>query len=112
MKNLTAIIFTLLICLPIFGQTADVEKPKNSAKQKKPSAVKKLDAVLEKTVKSNEPGVAVVVVKNGEIKYRRTRGVADLTAKTSITAKTPFYIASLSKQFTAVAIMMLAEQEN
>ncbi len=71
---------------------------------------KQLDELIEKTVKPNDPGVAVIVVKNGEIKYKRSRGVADLSAKTPITPKTPFYIASLSKQFTAVAIMMLAEQ--
>lgn len=89
------LIFLIAFSINAFAQSAKTQQ---------------LDELIEKTVKPGDPGVAVLIVKDGEIKYERSRGVADLSKKKLITAKTPFYIASLSKQFTAVAIEMLAER--
>lgn len=56
------------------------------------------------------PGLAVAVVRNGEVARMRTWGLADVAKKTPVTRDTVFELGSLSKQFTAVAVMMLAEE--
>jgi len=56
-----------------------------------------------------QPGAAVMVVKDGEIVYSHGFGYADLERRRRIDADAPFRLASVSKQFTAMAIMVLAE---
>jgi CubicO group peptidase (beta-lactamase class C family) len=51
-----------------------------------------------------------MLVRNGRIDYRRAFGFADLNARTPIMPDTQFLLASLTKQFTAMAIMILAER--
>ena len=57
-----------------------------------------------------EPGVAVIVVRAGEVLYRKGQGMANLELGVSIEPDMVFRIGSMTKQFTAVAILMLAEQ--
>lgn len=56
------------------------------------------------------PGLAVGIVHNGKLVYQKGFGYADIKLKTAITPKTCFRVASISKTFTAVAIMQLVEQ--
>jgi CubicO group peptidase (beta-lactamase class C family) len=53
------------------------------------------------------PGAAVSVVKDGEIVYAQGYGMANLEYDIPITPATIFHIASVSKQFTAFAILLL-----
>lgn len=53
------------------------------------------------------PGAAVVVIKDGQIVFERSYGVFDLTSVRKIDASTNFRLASVTKQFTAMAIMLL-----
>jgi CubicO group peptidase (beta-lactamase class C family) len=53
------------------------------------------------------PGAAVLVLKDGEVAFERGYGVADLKSQRPIDAHTNFRLASVSKQFTAMAIMLL-----
>lgn len=57
------------------------------------------------------PGASVAVVKDHKVIYQRGFGLADLERKTKIEPKTNFRLASITKQFTALSIMML-EKEN
>src|SRR3989338_1131564 len=56
------------------------------------------------------PGLAVGIVHNGKLVYRKGFGFADIESKIAMLQKTCFRIASISKTFTAVAIMQLVEQ--
>jgi CubicO group peptidase (beta-lactamase class C family) len=56
------------------------------------------------------PGVAVAVIRDGEIVHRAGYGLADLATGTPITPDTTFRLASVSKQLTGMAIMLLAEE--
>ena len=56
------------------------------------------------------PGVAVGVVRKGEVLFQAGYGLADLDRKTRIDPDTAFHIASCGKQMTAVAILMLVEE--
>lgn len=58
----------------------------------------------------NTPGVAVVITRNGEVIFRRGYGLANLEYGIPITPQTVFNVGSVSKQFTAFAIYLLAEQ--
>ncbi|MGZ4732367.1 MAG: serine hydrolase domain-containing protein, partial [Terriglobales bacterium] len=53
------------------------------------------------------PGAAVLVIKNGSVVFKRGYGVADLRSRRRIDARTNFRLASCTKQFTAMAIMLL-----
>jgi CubicO group peptidase (beta-lactamase class C family) len=55
-------------------------------------------------------GLAVAVIADGRLAWFHGYGLADVAAKTSITQDTVFRIASLTKTFTAVAVMQLWEQ--
>lgn len=54
--------------------------------------------------------MAAALIRNGRIEYRHVFGLANLDSRTPITLDTQFLLASLTKQFTAMAIMILAER--
>ena len=56
------------------------------------------------------PGAALLVIDHDESVYSKCDGLADLETNRPIAADSSFYLASISKQFTAMAIMLLAEQ--
>jgi CubicO group peptidase (beta-lactamase class C family) len=56
------------------------------------------------------PGAAMAVARNGEIVYEQGYGLAQLEYEVPITPTTVFHVASVSKQFTAFAVTMLAEE--
>ncbi len=58
----------------------------------------------------NTPGCVMGVIQNGRWAYQHAYGMADLEAKTPITTQNAFYIGSMAKQFTAMSILLLAEQ--
>ena len=71
---------------------------------------KRIDAVFDAVYNNpNEPGAAVVIYQGKETIYSRCFGMADLDTRTPVTLETNFCIASVSKQFSAVALLLLAE---
>ncbi len=71
----------------------------------------KVDRLFAEWDKPNSPGAAVVVLKNGKIVHQKGYGMANLEYDVPITPATIFDVASVSKQFTAMAIAILAKQE-
>lgn len=59
---------------------------------------------------ASDPGAVVVAMRDGEVVYIGGRGSAELGSGRVVTPDTPFRIASVSKMFTAMAVMMLAEE--
>ena len=55
------------------------------------------------------PGASVIVIHNGQVLVRRAYGMADLERRVRATPETDYRLASVSKQFTAMAIMLLAK---
>jgi CubicO group peptidase (beta-lactamase class C family) len=70
----------------------------------------KLDAMLEQTYNPDEPGVSVIVRSKGKVLLEKGYGLANLEHNIKINKDTVFRLGSITKQFTAVAILMLAEQ--
>lgn len=78
-----------------------------SSPSKEDMAGKALEEIAKK---NNTVGLAVVAVNDGEIVYKNYLGYKDLENKTPLGEKDIFRIASISKSFTATAIMQLVEQ--
>ncbi len=57
------------------------------------------------------PGAAVLVMHRGQVLHRQGYGLADIAEGKRIDAKTRFNLASLSKQFTAMAAAILIEEK-
>jgi CubicO group peptidase (beta-lactamase class C family) len=73
-----------------------------------PSA--QVDIMFEPFTEGVRPGAAVMVIRNGEIVHSAGYGYANLEEKIPIEADSIFRLGSVSKQFTAMAIMVLAER--
>jgi CubicO group peptidase (beta-lactamase class C family) len=73
-----------------------------------PSA--QVDAIFAPWNRTDSPGCALAVIHDGRIVYEHGYGMADLSHDAVITPRTPFHVASVSKQFTAAAILLLAQQ--
>src|SRR5205823_5770607 len=67
-------------------------------------------AVNEILTKTGAPSASVAVVRDGKLLYARAYGLASLEPKTPATPQMRYSIGSISKQFTASAILMLAEE--
>lgn len=70
----------------------------------------KVDRLFTKWDKPDSPGCALAVIQNGEIVYKRGYGMANLEYDIPISPHSVFDIASNSKQFTAMCIVLLARQ--
>lgn len=75
-----------------------------------PEMTAKVDKVFENWNKPDSPGCALGVYQNGQIAYKHGYGMANLNDDVPITTATVFHVASMSKQFTAAAIILLAQQ--
>ena len=67
----------------------------------------KVDAIFTGVTQPGVPGLAVLVLKNGHVAFEKGYGVAELRTHSKIDSKTNFRLASVTKQFTAMAIMLL-----
>ena len=69
-----------------------------------------VDALFSGWDTKGSPGCAVLIYQNGEVVYDRTFGMADIADSVPIRSSTPFHVASLTKQFTGMAIAILEER--
>jgi len=68
---------------------------------------KRLDAILTKVVTPDQPGLAVLVKKDGHTFFEKGYGVRKIGSGALISPDTDFRLASVTKQFTAMAVMLL-----
>jgi serine beta-lactamase-like protein LACTB len=69
-----------------------------------------MDAYLQTFFKPTAPGAAVLVLKDGQVLLRRAYGLASVELGVPVKPDSVFHVASVGKQFTAAAILRLAEQ--
>ncbi len=67
------------------------------------------DYIAAQLKRQNVPGLSLAVVKNGKVLKAKGYGLANLEWNIPATADTAYQLASVSKQFTATAIMLLVQ---
>ena len=72
--------------------------------------IRAIDNLIQESYAPTKPGAAVIVVREGEVIYRKGQGMANLEFGIPIEPDMVFRIGSMTKQFTAVAILMLVDQ--
>lgn len=106
----TCIVF--LIALINFGQGNQVPACEDSTLdvtfKKKLEA--EIDSIFNQAYPIHSPGATVLLAKDGRILYRKSFGMADLELKVQMKPESVFQLASITKQFTSVAILILMEQ--
>jgi CubicO group peptidase (beta-lactamase class C family) len=75
-----------------------------------PAKEKLVSQLFERPIKAEYPGAAVLIAQNGKILFEQGYGLANREKKIPIIPATTFRIGSVTKQFTAAAILKLQEQ--
>jgi CubicO group peptidase (beta-lactamase class C family) len=88
------------LCLPTAAQAA--------APAAAPVDIKaQAEAIVDSAYRTDAPGAAAIITRNGKIVYAAGRGLADVEAHKPITPDTVFSLGSIAKQFTAAVILQL-----
>lgn len=74
------------------------------------SITKRIDSLFNKWNSSKSPGTAIGIIRNDSLVYAKGYGMANLEYDIPNSPQTIFHMASVSKQFTAYAIVLLARQ--
>ncbi|MFA6945249.1 MAG: serine hydrolase domain-containing protein [Pedobacter sp.] len=72
---------------------------------------KRLDSVINNSIQAGEPGIALYIETNGKVVYKKGFGFTGTESQTKIDPKTNFRLASVSKQFTAMGILLLEKEQ-
>lgn len=70
---------------------------------------RRVDEIFREWNKPGVPGAAVAVVQGGKVVYEKGYGVANLEYDIAVTPRTVYHVASVSKQFTAMALVLLEQ---
>lgn len=107
--------FTLiafLVAQIVFGQVKQTSAIKNSVSDV--TFTKKIeteiDAIFKQAYPADSPGATVLIAQNGNIIYRKAFGMSNLELKVPMKPENVLQLASITKQFTSVAILLLMEQ--
>jgi D-alanyl-D-alanine carboxypeptidase len=97
LKSLLAAVLTLLMVSPAAAQLPEDLKSK-------------VDAVVNQILSSTKvPSASIAIVKDGRIAYLQAYGLARLSPPMEATPQMQYSIGSISKQFTAAAVLLLAQ---
>ena len=89
-----------MLLVAISGCTADPVEAKRTAST----------AILEAGVPDDAPGCSATISVDGDVVWAEARGLASLDKGAEFETSTPIHIGSVGKQFTAMAVLMLAER--
>ena len=76
-----------------------------------PSLTARMNELFRDYDRPDSPGAAVAVIQEGKVVFAKGYGLADVEQKIPCETNTNFRLASVTKQFTAMAIMILAERK-
>jgi len=100
----------LVTCLTAFVVSASAQQivPTSSADR---AAATSVDRVIRQQMSENKiPGVSLAVLRNGKIILLKSYGLANVEHQVPVTPATVFQSGSIGKQFTAAAVMILAQE--
>jgi CubicO group peptidase (beta-lactamase class C family) len=73
-------------------------------------AILAIDTLMARQFKADRPGATIIVVENGQTIFRKAYGIADMEHDVAMRPEMSLRIGSMTKQFTAAGIMLLAER--
>ena len=96
-----------VVAMVAFGTTAE-----GSQASVAPAVQAEIDALIQSQVTDGKtPGIAISIAKDGRTIYENAAGVRDIASKGPMLVATPQSIGSITKQFTAAAILLLQQQQ-
>ena len=98
-KSFSLFLISFLLLTISFGQSRQDKK-----------ITKSLDELIPKRMTEIAPGCVIMVAKNSKIIYRKAFGMANTELKIPMEADMLFRIGSMTKQFTATAVLQLVEE--
>ena len=98
MKRLPLFVIILFCCTHLPAQTLS------------DGITKRIDSLFSKWNSSKSPGTVIGIIRNDSLVYAKGYGMANLEYDIPNSPETIFHMASVSKQFTAYAIVLLARQ--
>lgn len=96
-------------CPVVFSQSLPLQASELS-NAKVDERAGQVDALMAQWSKAGSPGAAVIVIRDGRVLLEKGYGLANIETGEPITTHTAFDLASVTKQFTAMCIMMLIER--
>ena len=106
MKRMRPAFFLVVVLVAVAGAATPRTDPLPQAASG--TREERLNRIFAPWDRQDSPGVAAIVVQNGTVLYSHAVGMANLDDRVPMTPQTVFYVASLSKQFTAACIATLA----
>ena len=103
MKKITFVLLPLFSMVVVFTSCGEIDL--RSPITEVDSGI--IDSLLSDYDLVEGPGAAVMIIKDGEILFSKGYGLANLEEEISNTNETNFRLASITKQFTAMCIMIL-----
>jgi CubicO group peptidase (beta-lactamase class C family) len=95
---------------PLFAQGSIRDGAEWDVVRIDPQIAQRVDFVFREWDRDGSPGASVGIVRDGELVFARGYGLADLEHRIPMTPRTVLHVASVSKQFTALAVALLASR--
>ena len=114
-KSRTGLILLIMVCLSTLtligcGKTAELEPGGVSTNEALVSYSEVDDYIEQQMMGEDIPGLVVVIVQRDEIVYLKCFGVTSLKDPSPVTPQTIFDLASISKSFTALGVLLLRDE--
>ncbi len=107
MKKIALAVTLALISLAVLVRAAGAAPAPPAADE---ALAAKIDAVMSAVYKPDQPGAAVIVRRNGQTLFRKGYGLANLELGVPVAPDMVFRLGSITKQFTSVAVLLLAQE--
>ncbi|TVQ51827.1 MAG: class A beta-lactamase-related serine hydrolase, partial [Spirulina sp. DLM2.Bin59] len=104
-----AVLLTSPSCQTQLSSSSRSQAIMQSSSQGSSEITAAIDRIVEATLWEEGPGVAVLILDDGEILHQKGYGFRDVEQRLPITVDTAFDLASVSKQMTAMGILILME---
>ena len=110
-RSMLTIMMLLTTSLPVFAQYKPATTPQTNQTASVLQHKAVVDSIILKYARENHmPGIAYGLVMNGELIYTNYQGYMNLANKTSVVASSAFRIASMTKSFAAMGILILRDK--
>jgi CubicO group peptidase (beta-lactamase class C family) len=103
-------VFFLLVGTILYSSTFSFGQNLPESRNEYLAQNKQMDTLISKWNTKDDPGVAIAIIKDGKVIYKKCLGLANLEYSTPITNTSVFNMASVAQQFTAFSILLLEKQ--